>query len=67
MSKVSPTIKAIQSEMAHSGVGITELADRTGIAFSTLYRNLNGDTIPNLDTVEAVLKALKMKLVVKKK
>ncbi len=65
MGKLSPTIKAIKSEMERQEVGVHELADAVGIAASTLYRTLDGEFIPNFQIVEDLAKALKLRIVVK--
>lgn len=46
---------------------VPELADKSGIRFSVIYRLYNGETDPQLETLEALLSALKMKLTISKK
>lgn len=66
MSKISPMIKTIKSEMLRKEVGVHELAASVGIAASTLYRTLNGEFLPNFQVIEDLLKALDLKIVVKR-
>jgi transcriptional regulator with XRE-family HTH domain len=62
MSELSPVMKAIKREIERRDLSVQELAYSAGIAFSTLYRNLNGEREPTLTTVEALLAVLKLKL-----
>lgn len=66
MGKISPTVKTIKAEMERQKVGIHELSGNIGIAASTLYRILDGEFVPNFQVIEDLLKALKMKLLVKR-
>ena len=48
-------------------MGMTELARRTGLARETLYRTLNGEVSPRLDTIAALLDAFGLRLSVERK
>lgn len=67
MSKVSPVVKAIEAEMRRQEIGVPELADRARLALSAVYRMFKGETDPNLDSVEALLKVLNLKIKVGKR
>ena len=41
-----------------AGLSLRALADRAGVDFSTIYRIEAGDTVPKLDTLEKLAKAL---------
>lgn len=64
MEKVSPVVKTIRSEMKRLDWTPQRLAEESGIGFQTIYRIYSGENIPNLDTVERLLSALKLKVVV---
>lgn len=44
--------------MSQQGVTSHGLAKAAGLAHSTIYRILNEERVPNLDTVESILAAL---------
>ena len=52
--------------LAHS-IGMTELAKRTGLARESLYRTLNGNVSPRLDTIMALLDAFGLRIMVARK
>jgi DNA-binding phage protein len=66
MEELSPILKTIKAEMERQGIGVQQLAGHVGIAASTLYRTFNGEFTPNLETVENLLAALGLKIVVKR-
>jgi DNA-binding phage protein len=66
MEKLSPTVKTIKAEMERQKTGVYELSEAAGIAPSTLYRILAGETIPSLETAENLMKALGMRLIGKR-
>lgn len=47
-------------------IGVHELAGRIDIAASTLYRILDGEFVPNFQIIEDLLKALNLKILVKR-
>lgn len=61
MAELSPRIKAIQSEIDRQEIAVPDLAAAVSVAFSTLYRMLNGDTDPTLSIVEDLETVLKIK------
>jgi DNA-binding phage protein len=66
MEQLSPIVKTIKAEMERQEVSVQQLAIHVGISASTLYRTFNGEFTPNLETVENLLAALGLKIVVKR-
>lgn len=62
MENVSPVIKSIKAEMKRQEMSVQDLAAQAGIAFQSVYRIFNGESVPHLANVEAMAKALKMKI-----
>jgi predicted transcriptional regulator len=60
METLSPRIKAIKAEIERQEIPIPDLAAASGIAFSTLYRMLNGETDPKLSNVEDLEEILRI-------
>lgn len=60
MTELSPRIKAIKAEIERLEVPIPDLAYAVDMAFSTLYRMLNGETDPKLSNVEDLERVLKI-------
>lgn len=67
MESISPIVKTIHAEMKRREWSVPELADKSGVRFSVIYRLYNGETDPQLETLEALLKALKLKLIVSRR
>jgi predicted transcriptional regulator len=61
MEELSPRIKAIKAEIQRQDIPVPDLAAASGIAFSTLYRMLNGETKPLLKNVEDLENILRIK------
>jgi ribosome-binding protein aMBF1 (putative translation factor) len=61
MEALSPRVKAIKAEIERQEIPVPDLAAAVDIAFSTLYRMLNGETDPILSNVEDLEKILRIK------
>lgn len=55
---VERIVRFIEQERERQHLGQNELAERAGVAKSTLSRILAEESIPSLDTVQALAKAL---------
>jgi predicted transcriptional regulator len=60
MTTLSPRLKVIKAEIERQEIPIPDIAAATDIAFSTLYRMLNGDSDPKLSNVEDLEKVLRI-------
>lgn len=56
-----PVITKALGDISRS-VGMTKIAEKTGISRQSLYQSLSGATAPRLDTVLKVLDALNLRL-----
>ncbi len=59
---LSPVVQALKDEMERQNLNAVELAGRCDVAQATIYEVMRGDVKPNLETVEKLAKALKMKV-----
>jgi DNA-binding phage protein len=57
-AKPSPIALALQQEAQHRGLTAYAIAKDCGLPISTVQRALDGKTSPTLSTVEAIAKAL---------
>lgn len=61
---IAPVVTAIHDEMKRREMTVVELAEAADITFQQLYRIFAGESAPNLDTVNRLLAALDLKMVV---
>lgn len=57
-SIVDEFIKAANAKIAETGINMSELARRAGVARPYLYRVLNGEQTPSFATAEKIAKEL---------
>lgn len=64
--KLDPVVESIRAEMERRDWSVPQLCDEAGVHFTSVYRMFDKDiqAMPNLDTLNKLLKALEMKLVV---
>ncbi len=64
--KLDPVVGAIKDEMERREWSIQRLADESGVHFTSIYRMFDDDkpAAPNLETLNLLLKALKMRITV---
>lgn len=63
---ISPTVQALKAEMKRQEMSMSELAQRSKMELSTVYRVFNGERSPNLKTIEDMAAALDMKVTLKR-
>lgn len=61
--KLSPVVKSIKSEMERQELNPVTLAGMAGVAFSHVYKVLDGEAQPSLEVVEKLAKALRLTVV----
>lgn len=66
-SKTSPVLQAIREEVSRQGTNPYRLAKLTKLRVSTMQRFLAGEGSPTLSTIEAVIEALGLELMVRTK
>jgi len=60
----SPTVKAIQGEMERREMNALELSKLADVSYGNLYAIFRGDSVPTIETIEKLAKALRMKITV---
>ena len=64
MEKLLPVIKTIKDETERIGWSVEDLGAASDVPFQTIYRIFNGESSPNVKTLNKMMNALKMKLAV---
>lgn len=63
---IEKSLKAFLENIIMNGCGINEIARKTGLPSSTISRIVNGKAIPNIVTVQKILKPFEYTLSINK-